>query len=148
MLTAGVIIGLLITYILLRPATPTLSQLTQNQPANTTPANIAQTKPRETSTKPSPVKSSTPAASSTATQDIRWFVVFGTFATYDRAAANARLEQMRVEGFRDAYIVDTNSYSNFTPDRLAVVMGPFSESEARRIGNQVRSVTPTIKPGW
>jgi hypothetical protein len=148
MLAAGVVIGLLITYILLRPATSTSSQPTQNQPGNSAMANTAQTKPRDAVTKPSPIKAPTPAASSTTSQDIRWFVVLGTFASDDRAGANARLDQIRSEGFRDARIVDTNSYSNFTPDRLAVVLGPFSEIEARRIGSQIRSVKPTIKPGW
>lgn len=148
MLAAGVAIGLLLTYIFLRPATTTSSQLPENQPANTAPTNMPQTKTREAAVKPSPVKASTPVASSASSQDIRWFVVVGTFAYSDRAGANARLEQMRSEGFRDAYIVDTNSYSNFTPDRLGVVMGPYSESEARRIGSQIRSLTPTIKPGW
>lgn len=147
MLAAGVVIGLLITYILLRPTISTPSQLTQNQPDNTPSNNLAQTRPREAVIKPSPAKASLPAASPLS-QDIRWFVVLGTFASYDRVGANARLEQMKSEGFRDAYIVDTNNYSNFTPDRLAVVLGPFSESEARRVGSQVRSLTPTIKPGW
>jgi hypothetical protein len=76
------------------------------------------------------------------------FDVLGTFTSDDKAGANARLEQVKSKGFRDAYIVDTNSYSNFTPNRLAVVLGPYSESEARRIGSQVRTLTPTIKPGW
>lgn len=148
MLAAGIIIGLLITYILLRPATSTSTQLTQNQPGSAPTLNTAQTKPREAVTKPSPARAPTPATGSATSQDIRWFVVLGTFASDDRAGANAHLEQMKSEGFRDAYIVDTNSYSNFTPDRLAVVLGPYSESEARRVGAQVRSLTPTIKPGW
>jgi hypothetical protein len=147
MLGAGVIIGLLITYIFLRP-TAAPSQLTRNQPANSASINMTQTKPRETaSIKPPPVRS-TPTVGSSAPQDIRWFVVLGTFAASDRAGANERLERMRSEGFRDVYIVDTNNYSNFTPDRLAVVLGPYSESDARRIGSQVRSLNPTIKPGW
>lgn len=147
MLAAGVVIGLLVTYIFLRPATSTSSQLSQNQPA-VTPTNIPQTKTREAAVKPSPTKAPTPSASKHDIPRPRWFVMLGTFASYDRAGANARLEQMRSEGFRDAYIVDTNSYSNVTPDKLAVVLGPYSENEARRIGGQVRFITPTIKPGW
>lgn len=147
MLAAGVVIGLLATYIFLRPAA-TPSQSAQNQPTNSVPINTKQTKPREAATKPTPARSSTPSATNPAPQDIRWFVVLGTFAAYDKAGANERLERVKSEGFRDAYIVDTNSYSNFTPDRLAIVLGPYSESDARRIGSQVRSLTPTIKAGW
>ena len=152
MLAAGVVIGLLIAFILLRPAATTTTSLqpAQNQNnSNISVTNNTQAKPRETATTPSPAaKPSTAAANSTSSQDVRWFVVLGTFQASDSAGANSRLEQMRAEGFKDAYIVDTNGYSNFTPDRLAVVLGPYTESGARSVGSRVRSLNPTIKPGW
>lgn len=148
MLAAGVVIGLLIAFILLRPpATPMSSQPAQNQNSNIAVTNSAQVKPRETAT-PSPAKPSMASANSASSQDVRWFVVLGTFQASDSASANERLEQMRAEGFKDAYIVDTNGYSNFTPHRLAVVLGPYTESDARSAGSRVRSLNPTIKPGW
>ncbi len=82
-----------------------------------------------------------------AQQDVRWFVIFGTFAALDREGANRKLESVKAQGF-DARIVDTNEYSNFTPNRLAVVMGPYSEPTAKHIGSQVRFLIPTVKPGW
>ena len=141
MLAAGIIIGLLVAYILLRPTTAPANQdsaqkATEPSPKPSIPARTA-------ATKETPAQASKNGAS----QDIRWFVILGTFPASDWDAANERLRNMQAEGF-NAYIVETNKYSNFTPDKLAVVMGPFSESQARREGSRVHTITPTIKPGW
>ncbi len=150
MLVAGLVIGLLVTYILLRPATsaPTQSSQIANAPTtNTTGIRTSETSSKQSTANPAPKPTSTSPAN-VSSQDARWFIILGTFEPSDRAGANSRLQRMKAEGFTDAYIANTNEYSNFTPDKLAVVLGPYSESEARRIGSKVTSLSPTIKPGW
>ncbi len=141
MLAAGIIIGLLVAYILLRPTTAPAAN--QDSAQKVTEPSPQPSTARKATTKETPAQASKNGAS----QDIRWFVILGTFPASDWDAANERLRTMQAEGF-NAYVVETNKYSNFTPDKLAVVLGPFSESEARREASRVHTITPTIKPGW
>jgi TIR domain len=90
---------------------------------------------------------STPQPRPIAQQENRWFVIFGTFAGENRDGANRHLEEVKAKGF-DARIIDTNQYPNFTPNRLAIVMGPYSETAAMRVANQVRFLVPSVKAGW
>lgn len=90
---------------------------------------------------------STPQPGGLAQQENRWFVIFGAFAAENRQAANLHLEEVKAKGF-DARIIDTNQYSNLTPNKLAIVMGPYSEVAAMRLANQVRFLTPSVKAGW
>jgi cell division septation protein DedD len=157
MLTAGLVIGLLIAYIALRsPSTNVQPAVTPNETVQQTtaptlsPSTAKETvtgkdtpTTKETSTKPRPVTSD-----ETSLQGPNWFVVFGTFASTDSAGAQERFRKAHEEGFSTAYIVNTNEYPNFTPGKLAVVAGPYSESEAQRIGKQVQFLVPTIKRGW
>jgi hypothetical protein len=79
-----------------------------------------------------------------------WFVILGTFAAEDTDGANRRLEQVKAKKF-DARIVKTSDFSNFTPNKQAVVMGPYSENMARRWGQKAAEalgIIPTVKPGW
>lgn len=83
-------------------------------------------------------------------QGENWFVILGTFTAENIDGANRRLEQVKAKGF-DARVVNTNDYSNFTPNKLAVVMGPYPENLARRWGSKTSEslgIIPTVKPGW
>ena len=78
-----------------------------------------------------------------------WYVIIGTFALDERAGAEERASAARAEGFR-VRIVETNDYPNFTPNFLAVVIGPLDKAAADQQGTEVRaklSITPTIKRG-
>lgn len=80
----------------------------------------------------------------------RWFVILGTFEKNDTDGANHRLEQVKAKGF-EARIVNTDDYSNFAPNKLAIMLGPYSENMARRMGSKASESTgiiPTVKPGW
>jgi hypothetical protein len=76
-------------------------------------------------------------------------VIIGTFSTDDTAGAEGRASAARAKGFR-VRVVETNDYPNFTPNFLAVVIGPLDKAAADAMGSDVReklSITPTIKRG-
>ena len=61
--------------------------------------------------------------------------------------AYGRLAFFRQQGY-SAYIVDTNDYDNFDPNLYAVVMGPYSRSEAERIAEQIQTSQPDVYIKW
>jgi hypothetical protein len=79
----------------------------------------------------------------------RWFVVLGSYEKTDSASANQRLNSLRAAGY-DASIVDTDDYPNFSGGKLAVVMGPYTRTEATATADRMRSVVKDAyaKSGW
>lgn len=79
----------------------------------------------------------------------RWFVVLGSYSKSDTAAANQRLNSLRAAGY-DAYIVNTDDYPNFSGGKLAVVMGPYTRTEATDVADRMKSRIPDAyaKSGW
>lgn len=91
------------------------------------------------------------SAAAVHSRSVHWFVILGTFEANDTEGANRRLEHVKAKGFNDARVINTNDFANFSPNKLAVVMGPYDENMARRIGSKASESTgiiPTVKPGW
>lgn len=58
-----------------------------------------------------------------------WFVIMGSYKHNDRGRAVSRRDQLLAKGV-DAYLIDTDDYRNLTNGLYAVVLGPYSKSEA------------------
>ncbi len=78
-----------------------------------------------------------------------WFVFLGAFSRGEYARADERLRQIKGLGY-DASIIDTDDYPNLTRGLWAVVMGPYSRSNAQSVAAQMKAVRPDayIKSGW
>ncbi len=78
-----------------------------------------------------------------------WFVILGSFPKNDYDQANKRLQSVRGLGY-DASIIDTNNYHGLRGGLWAVVMGPYSQSYAKSLVVQMKSVRSDayIKSGW
>ncbi|MGA9998422.1 MAG: SPOR domain-containing protein [Pyrinomonadaceae bacterium] len=78
-----------------------------------------------------------------------WFVILGSFPKNDYEQANQRLQSVRGAGY-DASIIDTNNYPGLRGGLWVVVMGPYSQSYAKSLVVQMKSVRSDayIKSGW
>lgn len=74
-----------------------------------------------------------------------WFVVLGSFPRNSYAKAAQRLQAIQTSG-PSANIIDTDRYPGFTPGMWAVVMGPYSEADAKEMARQMNPVYPDAYP--
>lgn len=66
-----------------------------------------------------------------------WFVILGSYPRAERYKAEERLDYIKSLGY-EAYIVDTNEYSNLRSGLWAVVMGPYQKQHAKVVVANVR----------
>lgn len=78
-----------------------------------------------------------------------WFVILGSFPKDNYEQANQRLQSVRGLG-HNVSIIDTNNYPGLRGGLWAVVMGPYSQSYAKSLVVQMKSVRSDayIKSGW
>jgi cell division septation protein DedD len=81
--------------------------------------------------------------------DERWFVVIGTFAKSDRAAADMSVSGAKMAGY-EAQVIDTDLYPGLSGGYLAVVRGPYTQANANMVVTKVREKFPDayVKSGW
>ncbi|HVF50705.1 MAG TPA: hypothetical protein VNA19_11495 [Pyrinomonadaceae bacterium] len=72
-----------------------------------------------------------------------WFVLLGSFPKDERAKAEARLSALQQGGYKDARLVNWDEYSKSPPHNLlALIRGPYSKEEAKRIETEMRRRVP------
>lgn len=78
-----------------------------------------------------------------------WFVILGSYPRNDYDKANQRLQYVQGSG-HDASIIDTDNYPGLRGGLWAVVMGPYTKSDAKSVAAQMKSVRSDvyIKSGW
>lgn len=78
-----------------------------------------------------------------------WFVILGSFPRNNYEKADQRLKDVRGMGY-EASIINTDDYPGLRGSLWAVVMGPYSKSDAKSIAAQMKSVRSDayIKSGW
>ena len=96
------------------------------------------------------VSSGSPAVLSTApvrgtnpgvvpTQDVVWYVIVGSFPKSQRRQANARASQVNAHGY-NMNVYNSNDFGALTPGLWVVMEGPYTQRQAQRVFNSVRSV--------
>jgi cell division septation protein DedD len=106
----------------------------------------------ETEAKPSPTVSESTAPVTKRTPQPAsgtWFVFLSSFPRNNYEKANQRLQYVQGLGY-DASLIDTDNYPGLSGGLWAVVMGPYSKSEAKSVAAQMKSVRSDvyIKSGW
>lgn len=78
-----------------------------------------------------------------------WFVILGSFPMSEYEKAKQRLETIKGLGY-DATIIDTGNYPGLRRGLWAVVMGPYSKSNAKSAATQMKSIRSDAyaKSGW
>jgi len=78
-----------------------------------------------------------------------WFVVLGSFPRNHYDKASQLLQHVQGLGY-DASIIDTDNYQGLRRGLWAVVRGPYSKSDAKKVATQMKSVRSDayIKSGW
>lgn len=72
-----------------------------------------------------------------------WFVLLGSFPKDARPKAEVRLSELQGNGYKDARLVNWDDYSKSPPHNLlALIRGPYSKEEAKRIENEMRKSIP------
>lgn len=72
-----------------------------------------------------------------------WFVLLGSFPKDARPKAEERLSALQGNGYKDARLVNWDDYSKSPPHNLlALIRGPYSKEEAKRIENEMRKSIP------
>lgn len=89
----------------------------------------------------------TPPVPTSSSGEKIWYVMLGGFKDTNMANAATRLNYIRQHGY-NAYMVDTNDYQNFDPNLHAVVMGPYTKSDAESMANQLRPIQPDVYIKW
>ncbi len=109
----------------------------------TTPVLKPTPKPTEKAPKEkvSPEPEKTPKPTETpAPADGRYFVILGSFPQSQAARARQRLLAARSKGL-NARIINTSNFPGLRSGLIAVVMGPYSKSEAQNALRKARSVS-------
>lgn len=72
-------------------------------------------------------------------QDHNWFVIVGSYPKRQRNNADARASYVQGKGYNMA-VYDSNDFEGLTPGLWVVMDGPYTQSHAQGILNNVRSV--------
>jgi SPOR domain len=78
-----------------------------------------------------------------------WFIVLGSFPNVESEKADQRLRNVQGQGY-SAAIIDTDRYPGLRAGFLSVVVGPYTQSEAKTQLAKVKTVIPDayVKSGW
>ncbi|MEL6615045.1 MAG: hypothetical protein AAFQ43_04875, partial [Bacteroidota bacterium] len=79
-----------------------------------------------------------------------WFVIAGGSTDPASSDITDRYRELNQAGISDAYTIDSNAYPNLTPGLTVIVVGPFTQAEARMRLRAVQTVVADayIKSGW
>jgi hypothetical protein len=72
-------------------------------------------------------------------QDVVWYVIVGSFPKNQRRQANAHASRVNAHGY-NMKVYDTNDFPALTPGLWVVMDGPYTQRQAQRVLNNVRSV--------
>lgn len=99
-------------------------------------------KPTETA-KPTPTQTTKPTPTTTPTPESqgKYFVVLGSYPRSQAAKARQRLQFARSKGV-NAKIINTSNYGGLRKGLIAIVIGPYSKSEAQNALSRVRGSIP------
>lgn len=82
----------------------------------------------------------------------KYFIIFSSIPLNKQNAANKSLNAYIKKGLNDVQLINTNEYPNFTNGYWAVVKGPYTLDEAKRIKKEIKYLIPKEKPyiksGW
>lgn len=73
----------------------------------------------------------------TPTQDENWYVIVGSYPKSQENKAKARARYFKSKGYA-AFVADSDYGYSLTPGLWVVLMGPFSQSRAKQVLNNVR----------
>jgi cell division septation protein DedD len=121
-----------------------ISLLTISLPfAHEASRSAAMTNPPKTQSASSPASSRMVALMGTLpnvtpVQDENWYVIVGSYPKAQEKKAKARARYFNGKGYA-AFVADSDYGYSLTPGLWVVLMGPFSQSRAKQVLNNVRS---------
>lgn len=72
-------------------------------------------------------------------QDVVWYVIVGSFPRNQRRQANAHAARVRAQGY-NMNVYNSGDFGALTPGLWVVMDGPYTQRQAQRVLNNVRSV--------
>lgn len=85
-------------------------------------------------------------------KDSKYFIIFTSIPLNKQNVANKSLNSYIKKGLTDIQLINTNEYPNFTNGYWAIVKGPYTLDEAKRIKKEIKHLIPKEKPyiksGW
>jgi hypothetical protein len=73
------------------------------------------------------------------TQDVVWYVIAGSFPKNQRRQADAHASRVRAQGYNMS-VYNSDGFPALTPGLWVVMDGPYTQRQAQRVLNNVRSV--------